>query len=57
MNKDQAFPVLEQALEAANKAGVFKLQDSAVVFAALTAIKNELIKEEVSQTENKEDNE
>jgi hypothetical protein len=42
MTKEEALKILGQALEAANKAGVFSLSDSATIVAALNKA-NELI--------------
>jgi hypothetical protein len=38
MNKEQAFHVLTQALNAANKAGVYNLQDSAYIAQSLFVV-------------------
>jgi len=38
MNEKQAFQIISQGLQIANKAGVFNLQDSAQVFAALSVL-------------------
>ena len=40
MNLEQAIKIMEQALNAASKAGVFNLQDSATVYQALATIGN-----------------
>jgi len=42
MNLEQAIKIMEQALNAASKAGVFSLQDSATVYQALATIGNML---------------
>jgi len=42
MNLEQAIKIMEQALNAASKAGVFNLQDSATVYQALATISNTL---------------
>lgn len=42
MNLEQAIKIMEQALNAASKAGVFNLQDSATVYQALATIGNAL---------------
>jgi hypothetical protein len=42
MNLEQAIKIMEQALNAASKAGVFNLQDSATVYQALATISNSL---------------
>lgn len=42
MSKEEALKILGQALEAANKAGVFSLSDSATIVAALNKA-NELV--------------
>jgi hypothetical protein len=39
MEKEQGLQIIEQALNLANSKGIFKLEESATVFAALTAIK------------------
>lgn len=39
MNREQAVSVLERALNASSKAGVFNLQDSATVFEAMEIVK------------------
>lgn len=38
MNEKNAFQIITQALQIANKAGSFNLQDSAQVFAALSVL-------------------
>ena len=40
MDKEQGLNIIEQALNLANSKGAFKLEESATIFAALTAIKN-----------------
>ena len=40
MDKDQGLQVIEQALQIANNKGAFKLEESATIFTALTAVKN-----------------
>ena len=40
---EESLKVLGQALNSANKAGVFNLQDSATVFAAINVLKQEFI--------------
>ena len=40
MEKEQAFQIIDQALNIANAKGVFKLQESATIFTALNTIKN-----------------
>lgn len=42
MDKDQGLQVIEQALQLANSRGVFKLEESATILTALTAVKNTL---------------
>jgi prophage tail gpP-like protein len=42
MNLEQAIKIMEQALNAASKAGVFNLQESATVYQALATIGNTL---------------
>lgn len=42
MDTKNALQIITNALKIANKAGVFELQDSATVFAALLAIKKEI---------------
>ena len=42
MNQEQAFQIIEQALNAATTKGVFNLQDTANILGALTTIKNSL---------------
>jgi len=41
MNTEQAIKILEQALNASAKAGVFNLQDSATINVAIQVIKKE----------------
>lgn len=48
---EQSLKVLEQALNVANKAGVFNLQDSAVVLQALTNVRAVLEKHIDEQTD------
>lgn len=40
MEKEEAFQIIDQALNIANAKGAFKLQESATIFTALTVIKN-----------------
>lgn len=40
MNQEQAFQVIEQALNAATTKGVFNLQDTANILTALATLKN-----------------
>lgn len=42
MEKEQGLQIIEQALNVANSKGVFKLEESATIFAALSAVKNAL---------------
>ena len=42
MNKEQAFSILEQALNVANQKGAFLLSDAAVIQQALAVTRNEL---------------
>ena len=42
MNKEQAFSILEQALNVANQKGVFLLADAAVIQTALAVTRDEL---------------
>ena len=42
MDKDQALNIIEQALQIANSKGAFKLEESATILTALTAVKNAL---------------
>jgi hypothetical protein len=51
---EQSLKVIEQALGRANKAGVYELQESAIIVQAFTNIVNELTpKEDVKQVEYK----
>ena len=40
MEKEQGLNIIEQALNLANSKGAFKLEESATIFTALTAVKN-----------------
>lgn len=40
MEKEEAFQIIDQALNIANAKGAFKLQESATIFTALTVVKN-----------------
>ena len=42
MNKEQAFSILEKALNVANQKGTFLLADSAVIVSALQVVRGEL---------------
>lgn len=42
MEKEQGLNIIEQALNVANSKGVFKLEESATIFAALSTVKNTL---------------
>lgn len=42
MNKEQAFSILEQALNVANTKGAFVLADSAIIQTALNMVRGEL---------------
>jgi hypothetical protein len=42
MDKDQGLQVIEQALQIANSKGAFKLEESATILTALTAVKTAL---------------
>ena len=42
MEKEQGLNIIEQALQIANSKGVFKLEESATILTALTAVKNAL---------------
>lgn len=39
MEKEQSLQIIEQALNVANVKGVFKLEESATIFTALTIVK------------------
>jgi hypothetical protein len=53
MENKQLVDVITQALEIANKAGVYNLKDSAIIFTALTEITQKLVPE-VEVVENPE---
>lgn len=42
MEKEQGLQIIEQALNVANSKGVFKLEESATIYAAFTIVKNSL---------------
>ena len=42
MEKEQGLQIIEQALQIANSKGAFKLEESATILTALTAVKNVL---------------
>ena len=42
MEKEQGLQIIEQALQIANSKGAFKLEESATILTALTAVKNTL---------------
>ena len=42
MEKEQGLQIIEQALNIANSKGAFKLEESATILTALTAVKNAL---------------
>lgn len=49
MNQEQAYQVLEQALNVATTKGVFNLQDTANILAALNVARPVLITEKTNQ--------